>query len=184
MILNQAGTVVADLGSFNVAAGVNGVSVALSHFVPEIDRTEPILAGSGPSIAFHGVDSGGAQLANGYYRVQLKTSTGATYFTAFYLQHQNWSGGSVIAALPLRGQEAVLAWNYPETVKISFDIYNLAGELVWQARAQAQIGQMRWPLRSASSQPVSGGIYLVKVRAVTLDGAADELRLLKLAVVR
>jgi hypothetical protein len=69
-------------------------------------------------------------------------------------------------------------------VMISFDVYNLAGELVWQAHGQGQAGQVLWNLGSASGHAVSNGIYLVKCRAVTGDGAADDIQFMKLAVTR
>jgi hypothetical protein len=84
----------------------------------------------------------------------------------------------------LKSNFALLRWNYAEPVVIHFDIYNLAGELVWRMDGSGQMGQARWALNSASNQPVSGGVYLVKAHAVSADGAVEDIQILKLAVVR
>jgi hypothetical protein len=184
LILNQAREVVADLGFFYLPAGVNRAVVSLDRFVPEHDRTLYISGGTGGGIAYHGTDGAGAPLSNGYYRVELKTPNGATYETAFYLEHEAWAGGAVIVMAPLRGTQATFRWNYAEAVDISFDVYTLAGELVWQCSGHGQIGQLPWDLQSAGGRPVAGGIYVVKSRALTGDGAAEDIRILKLAVAR
>jgi hypothetical protein len=183
-ILNQAREVVADLGLFSLPAGVNSAVLSLDRFVPERDRTLYISGGSGGGIPFHGTDDSGAPLSNGYYRVELKVVGGSGYEAAFYLEHEPWAGGAVAIVLPMRGTQATFCWNYPEAVRIQFDVYNLAGELVWQCGGHGQIGQARWDLQSAGGQPIAGGIYVVKSRALTDDGAADDIRILKLAVTR
>jgi hypothetical protein len=176
---------VAHLGLFYLPAGVQGAFVSLDHFVPERDRTLLIDGGTGGGIPFHGVDDGGGPLSNGYYRVELKVVGGPTFETAFYIEHQAWPGGAVVAVLPPRGTQATFYWNYPEAVTIQFDVYNLAGELVWQNGGNhGQIGRVPWNLQSSGGHGIAGGVYVIKARALTDDGAAEDIRILKLAVTR
>lgn len=172
------------LGYYDLANGVNVVTVDKGHFVPEVDRNLIITGGTGTSIVYHGTDSSGGSLSNGYYLVELIKGDGSSREAGFYLEHQAWPGGSVQAILPFKASFALLRWNYSEPVVIHFDIYNLAGELVWQMSGSGQSGQARWELVSASNQAISGGVYLVKAHAVSVDGAVEDIQVLKLAVVR
>jgi len=63
-------------------------------------------------------------------------------------------------------------------------VHNIAGELVSQQSGVGVSGAIRLSLQSASGSPVSTGIYLVQVRAVTLSGGLEYEKILKVAVVR
>ena len=183
-ILDQQRRVVADLGTYLAAGVISGAILPSGRFVPELDRVFLIRDNLGTGLGFRGTSSDGQPLPNGFYRVIVQQGSGAAIEVTFYLEHQAWNGGDVIAVLPPRASEALFRWNYGEVVNIRFDLYNLPGELVWQGRATAQSGDLHYALQSTSGQPIAAGIYVLKVQASSLDGAVDDLRFFKLAVVR
>ncbi len=114
----------------------------------------------------------------------LKEGNGPEIEATFYLEHQPWNGGSFVAVLPPRATEARFIWRYGEDVNIRFDFYNIAGELIWQGRATGPSGDVRYGLVSASGAPIASGVYLLKVQTSSLDGSVDDIRIVKLVVLR
>ena len=160
------------------------MSLSTTHFVPEQDRWLVVTGNTGGSASFNGVGSGGLQLPNGYYTVQVQLPGGGLIQRSFYLEHQAWNGGSLTARLPVRGDHALIMWNYAESVNVRIGLYDLAGELVWLDHGVGISGQIRWDLKTTGGSPVAQGIYLVKVDASSLDGSVEDVRILKMAVLR
>lgn len=183
LILDQQRRTVADLGTYSSPLVPVAIQLERQRFVPEQDR-RMLIGHGGYGIQFTGASGSGEPLPNGYYRAQLVLEDGTKLEAAFYLEHAAWEGGQVAVILPPRATEAWIAWNYPETVEIRFDLYNLAGELIWMGKASAQMGKIRWAMSSTSGQPVSGGVYLLRVRARSQDGSLEDEQVKKLAVVR
>lgn len=184
LILDQQRHVVADLGTYLSNGIVTALNVDLSRFVPEQDGQLTGRDDQGGSLVWTGAGSGGTSLPNGYYRLQVQAPGGGTVEAEFYLIHQAWKAGTVAVSLLPRAREARIRWNYSEPVHIRFDLYNLAGELVWQDRGEGSSGEVRWGLTSASGGDAADGIYLLKCAASSLSGAVDDLNVVKLAVVR
>lgn len=183
-ILDQQRRVVADLGSYLALGSINGVTVNHGRFAPEIDRVLAIRDNLGSGIDFRGTASDGQPLPNGFYRVVVEQGNGLAFEATFYIEHQAWNAGSVIVMAPPKSSEAVIRWAYPEPVNIRFDLYNLAGELVWQGRALGQGGDLHYGLYSTSGRQIANGIYVLRVQASSIDGSVDDLRVVKLVVVR
>ena len=184
VVLDPMGHVVANLPALSSLAPITGISLSTVHFVPEQDRWLTVSANGGGVSAFNGVGVGGAPLPNGYYLVQVQVVGGASFTQGFYLQHQAWNGTTVAAMLPPQGDHAIIAWNYPETVNIKVGLYDVAGELVWVGHGVGANGQLRWDLTTLSGGPVAQGLYVVTVNASSLDGAIEDARMLKMAVLR
>jgi hypothetical protein len=184
VVLDQQGQVVAFLPNLSAQAVIVSISLSTQHFVPEQDRWLTVTTNGGATAGFNGVGNGGQALPNGYYHIQVRLSGGSVLDQPFYLEHQAWNGGTVAAMLPLHGDHALIAWNYSEAVNIKVGLYDLAGELVWVDHGVGMAGQIRWDLRTSSGRPVSSGIYLVKVDASSLDGSVEDVRMLKMAVLR
>jgi hypothetical protein len=168
LVLDQQRRVVADLGSYLSFGTVGSLS---------LDKL-------GGVFLWNGAGANSTPLPNGYYRMQVQAPGGPPVEAEFYLEHQAWQAGSVLVSLLPRSRVASIRWNYSEAVNLRFDLYNLPGELVWQGRASGASGRLDWGLVSASGQDVADGIYMLKVQASSLDGAVDDIRILKLAVVR
>lgn len=184
VVLDQMGHVVADLPALTSMGPITGISLSTVHFVPEQDRLLSVTANGGGVSAFNGVGVGGAALPNGYYQVQVQLANGTLYTQGFYLQHQAWNGGTVAAMLPPRGDHGIIAWNYSEAVNVNVNLYDVAGELVWVDHGVGVSGRLRWNLTTSSGSPVASGIYIVKVDASSLDGSVEDVRMLKMAVLR
>jgi hypothetical protein len=184
LILDQQRHVVADLGTYPSSGAVTSLTLDRSRFVPELDRVMHGTDNNGGIVSWNGAGSGGTALPNGYYRFQVQSPGGALVEAEVYLEHQPWDAGNVLVSLLPKDSQARIRWNYSEAVDLSFDLYNLAGELIWQARGTGISGEVDWALLSASGQPVADGIYVLRAQASSLDGAVDDLKIIKLAVVR
>ena len=183
-ILDQQRRLVADLGAYLAPGVISSILLNATHFVPELSRTLVIRDDLGTSIGFHGTSSDGQPLPDGFYRVLVKQGSSPAIEVTFYLEHQPWSSGSVVVVLAPKASSATICWSYGEAVNLRFDLYNLAGELVWQSRVTGQTGRLAYPLLSSSGLPIAGGIYILKAQASSLDGSVDDLRIVKMAVVR
>lgn len=175
---------VADLGSYISGGAVTSLSVDQLRFVPELHRTQVGRDNAGGVVIWNGAGSGNTTLPNGYYRLQVQSPGGALVEAEFYLEHQAWDAGQIYVSLLPRSSEARIIWGYSEPVRIRFDLYNLPGELIWTGRVEGAGGEIRWQLSASSQQPVAGGIYILKAHVHSLDGALDDVKLFKLAVVR
>ncbi len=184
MVLDQQRNVVADLGIYYSQGAISALSLDLTRFVPELYRQLVGRDDRGGTVRWNGASDSGQPAPNGYYRLQVQSGAGGVLEAEFYLEHQPWSAGRVLVGLLPRASEARIVWNYSESVSMKFSLYNLAGELVWQARGVGSQGDLRWGLRSASGEEVSNGIYLLHCVASSLDGALEDEKVIKLAVVR
>lgn len=184
LVLDQQRHVVADLGYYTSFGPVSSLTLDRIRFVPEQDRIMYGTDNNGGTLSWNGAGSGNSSLPNGYYRIQVQSPGGPQVEAQVYLEHQAWQAGSVAVSLLKGDTQARIRWNYSEYVLLRFDLYNLAGELVWQARAEGPAGEVDWALSSASGAPTAGGIYILKSLASSVDGAVDDLRIIKLAVVR
>lgn len=184
LVLDQQRRVVADLGTYASFGAVTGLTLDRARFVPELDRILHGTDNAGGALSWNGAGSGNSSLPNGYYRIQVQSPGGPLVEAQVYLEHQPWQAGSVAVSLLKGDAQARIRWNYSEYVLLRFDLYNLAGELVWQARGEGPAGEVDWALCSASGAPVAGGVYILKSLASSVDGSVDDLRIIKLAVVR
>jgi hypothetical protein len=184
VILDQQRRVVADLGSYPSNGSVTSVFAEQARFVPEVHRLQVFRDDMGGTATWNGAGDGAVPMPNGYYRVQVQAPGGSEVEAEFYLEHQAWQAGDVHVSLVPGVQRLRIRWNYAEAVNLRFDLYNLAGELVWQERGQGAIGGLDWDLSAGSGRSIASGIYLLRSQASSLDGAVDDLRVFKLAVAR
>ena len=184
LIYDEQGNLVANLGTFYTGGTVTGFTLSQGTFVPENGQPQVILTSTGYAVFFHGAGLNGQPLPNGYYTVEVQSKNGPLSQHSFYLNHTAWNGGNVIAVLPPRSSQAVILWSYNTPVNLKVGIYDLAGELVWKNYGTGQAGQMTWPTQSPSGQPVANGIYLMRCEADSQDGSLQDIRIIKLAVVR
>lgn len=175
---------VAELGEYNSYGVVSGISVDRLRFVPEQDRALTVTDNWGGSFTWNGAGTGALTLPNGYYRIVVQSAGGTEQEAEVYLEHGAWNGGNIVVSLLPRQPFARIRWSYNEPVQLRFDSYNLAGELVWTNRGEGPNGELQWELSAGSRQGIANGIYLLKAHVSTLDGALDEVRIFKLAVVR
>lgn len=184
LVLDQQRRVVADLGTYVSFGPVSSLSLDLLRFVPEKDRIVTARDNAGGSFSWNGAGNGASALPNGYYRIQVQSPGGPWVEAQLYLEHQPWQAGSIAVSLLPKATQARIRWNFSEAVNLRFSLYNLAGELIWQARGEGMAGEVAWALVSASGQPVASGIYILNAVASSLDGALDDEKVFKLAVVR
>jgi hypothetical protein len=186
VILDQQNNVVANLGTQSEPNVVTTVTLNHSNFIPEVNVTLGIAPGPmGGLISFNGVGSNGQPLPNGYYTVQLQSAGGQVVDATFYLDHQAWNDGRVIVVAPPHASAAAILWNYGQAVDVKVEIFDLASEQVWKGSAADQAGgRIDWGLISASGRPAANGIYIMKFEADSLDGSLQDIRFVKIAVVR
>lgn len=183
-ILDQARRVVAEAGTYMAGGMVSSLTLSTERFIPELHRQLVATDNFGTTFVWTGAGDGGRSLPNGFYRFILLPAGGSEVEADFYLEHKPWNAGQVVVVLPPGAPEAIVIWAYSEAVNLRFDLYNLAGERVWQHRATGATGQWRWPLQSTAGQSVANGVYLLKCQASSLDGSVDDFRIIKLAVAR
>jgi flagellar hook assembly protein FlgD len=138
------------------------------------------------SVTWNGLDSGGAQVASGVYKVVVTTqSPGSPEITLVgSIQVLDPSSdllsGAVVAPNPLGapGQSlTVYAPGLSASDSLAIGLYDLAGQLVAQSYGEGPKQSLTVPSSAA------GGIYLVVLRAHSVETGANRRKVCKLAVI-
>jgi hypothetical protein len=161
---------------------LSSIALSSSSFNP---NTGSLGLSSGDwSYAFGGKDSQGRFLENGSYVLEIDSSggggTSAQTRASFAVATQNADNlNASLGPNPvLRGDgSANIRWSANGPVSLS--IYSLAGSLVKRVENLGG-SEWNWDLKSASSQEVSDGIYLIAIR----PNNASMPSFLKLAILR
>jgi hypothetical protein len=186
-VLDANMNVVSRLTVSGGAGLIASLQLSKSTYVPETDGPLTVTADQGGQGLWYGLGlDNKTQLPNGYYRIRLLQSGQSPVEASFWIKHQEYSGGSmVVLQSPVKsGAPVLLSYGYPEMVSLEFRTYNLAGELVSQASTVGVSGVMPISFKTSGGQDVAAGIYLIQVRGTTVQGGAEFLKLLKVAVIR
>ncbi len=186
-MLDQNLNVVARVSSYVSLGALSSFTLSQSTFIPETHLNLGVTDSLGQASLWNGKGLDGlSALPNGYYRMRLVQTGLPPIDQHFWIEHGDWNGGSVaVLGSPAKaGQDPSLHYGFQEAVYFNARVYNLAGELVSQSSEVGVQGNIQLKLRTPSGQPVSSGIYLVEVRALTVLGGLEFIKYLKVAVVR
>jgi hypothetical protein len=164
------------------------MSLSQSTFVPETQRNLIFVDNFGYQSSWPGTGIDGLSLLpNGFYQVHVVQAAKPDLILSFWIKHDDAvSFGTVILEnnpVPV-GTDLVLHYYYSESMEIHARVYNIAGELICQASGVGITGSLPVGFRSSSGKAVSAGVYIIDVRAFTVNGHIESDKVLKAAVVR
>jgi hypothetical protein len=193
-ILDSAGRQVQSLPSVAVSAYGQAISLSSSRLDTDGQQRVVIRDAAGTVLgSWDGTHADGGFVAPGAYRVVVRWTENGSDRAQSEADLAVLPAGSALlrtatVAPNPAGRDglnrAVLCW-IPDgrTDWVRGRLYNLAGELVLQHETPANLGRETWDLLSPGGLPVSGGIYLWEVEAIS-NGRVVERRVLKFVVVR
>jgi hypothetical protein len=185
-ILDANLNVVGHVLLYGGSGSVGSISLSGTTFSPELGPLT-VSGDQGAQGQWNGTGlDNRTQLPNGFYHLRLVQGGRAALDAPFWIKHQDYAGGNLVALTGglAGGATLGLGYNYPEAVQLEVRVYNLAGELVSQGSAVGLSGVVTIYYRSAGGLPIAAGIYLIQVRGTTVNGGAEFLKLLKVAVTR
>jgi hypothetical protein len=178
-----------------VAVGSAGPWVLLSTTRLDADGTAVVVISDADGVVlgrWNGVHADGGPVAPGAYQVHVRWTQDGTAkadgsATLTFLPVSNaLLRSALIGPNPVtpRDRSVRLFWTPDSrTDWVRGRLYNLAGELIVTQESPADLGSQTWDLDSTGGLPVSGGLYLWEVEALS-SGKVLERRVLKFVVVR
>jgi hypothetical protein len=166
---------------------IQSVSLGSTTFIPEIQHQLLITANQGAVGNWNGVGlDNKTLLPNGFYHLEVTQAGQAPITVSFWIQHTQYSEGSVVLAYnPVSaGKPLILIYTFPTSVSLVVRVYNIAGELICLGNGEGSSGRINMPLKTSGGNDAAAGIYLIQVRGQTVNGGAEILRSIKAAVVR
>jgi flagellar hook assembly protein FlgD len=200
-VYNAAGELVRWMDEENVLSKDVKLSVPDILYIPKGGNVD-IGCGQGNVIEWDGKNSNGYLVTNGSYEIQIQVKTNDGYqkvaskkVTVFVEEDtdkalydpQNPDLYPKIYPNPkvIEGYEGeiTIEWFKPVEGEVRIKIYNIAGELVKQIKANLADKSVKWDLKTESGKSASSGMYIVVLDAKKATGE-KEIKVIKCSIIR
>jgi len=194
-IFNTAGELVRRIEERKATAGRISLGIEDVMIIGKDNPGVLINYADGASIMWDGKNNEGKMVSSGVYEIQVEVKTGDGFKTeasksvTILNDSGNDSLGEVKAypnpyyVIPELNIPMTITWANAGPGKVRVKIYNVAGELVKEFKADRAAGSLMWDAKSAGGASISSGVYIIYIEGQK-DSGEKEVKKLKVVVFR